>query len=105
MQQEQAEEAYGILGTVGVAVTRPFMKDPIKDGCMPALYAAVSPDVKEQHIQGQYASNPLLFTCPRLKLDQIVPPGKVSEPSTQAQDEALGEQLWTLSEKVLENKL
>ena len=31
-QQEQAEEAYGTLGKVGVGVTRPLMKDPTDSG-------------------------------------------------------------------------
>lgn len=53
-QQKQAEEAYGVAGTVAVAAARPFMKDPITDGPLPALFAATSPDVVSENITGQY---------------------------------------------------
>ncbi|RPA96058.1 NAD(P)-binding protein [Choiromyces venosus 120613-1] len=88
-QQDQAEEAYGVAGKIAVAATRPFMKDPVTEGCLPALYAATSPEIKEQRITGQY----------------IVPPGKVTDPSEQAQDIHLANNLWPLSEKLLREKL
>jgi NAD(P)-dependent dehydrogenase (short-subunit alcohol dehydrogenase family) len=88
-QQKQAEDAYGTLGTVGVAVARPFMKDPVKQGCRPALFAATSPDIPKEHIQGRY----------------IVPDRKVTEPSKQAQDEQLAGNLWKLTKEVLETKI
>lgn len=88
-QQDQAVEAYGTLGKVGVALARPFMKDPIDDGCRPALFAATSDAIEKESIQGQY----------------IVPDRKVSEPSKQAQDVQLGENLWKLTEQLLEQKL
>lgn len=53
-QQKQAEEAYGIAGTVAVAAARPFMKDPVTDGPLPALFAATSPDVVKENITGEY---------------------------------------------------
>jgi WW domain-containing oxidoreductase len=55
-QPEQAEEAYGLLGKIVAAGIRPFMKDPITEGCLPALFAATSPDVKTQGTTGQYVS-------------------------------------------------
>ena len=55
-QPKQAEDAYGLLGKAVVAVTRPFMKDPITEGCLSALFAATSPDVKTENITGQYVS-------------------------------------------------
>lgn len=55
-QQEQAVEAYGVLGKVGVALTRPFMKDPVDAGCRPALFAATSEDIVAERINGQYVS-------------------------------------------------
>jgi NAD(P)-dependent dehydrogenase (short-subunit alcohol dehydrogenase family) len=55
-QQKQAEDAYGILGKVGVAIVRPFMKDPVDQGCRPALFAATAEDVIKDAIQGQYVS-------------------------------------------------
>lgn len=53
-QQKQAEEAYGVAATVAVAAARPFMKDPITEGPLPALFAATSPDVVKENITGQY---------------------------------------------------
>ena len=55
-QQGQAVEAYGTLGKIGVAAVAPFMKDPIDEGCRPALFAATSEDVVKEKIQGQYVS-------------------------------------------------
>jgi WW domain-containing oxidoreductase len=50
-QQDQAIEAYGTAGKVGVKAVRPFMKDPVAEGCRPALFAAASPDVPKNQIQ------------------------------------------------------
>lgn len=36
---------------------------------------------------------------------QIVPDRKITDPSKQAQDEELGENLWRLSEQIIEEKL
>jgi hypothetical protein len=55
-QQEQAEEAYGVLGKAAVAVGRPFMKDPITEGCLPALYAATAGEIKTEGVTGKYVS-------------------------------------------------
>lgn len=88
-QQKQAEDAYGTVGTVLVAATRPFMSDPVKQGCRPALFAATSQDVVDQGIVGEY----------------IIPDRKVSSPSSQAQDVQLGENLWKLSVQLLKEKL
>ena len=38
-------------------------------------------------------------------LVQIVPDRKVTEPSKQARDEQLGENLWRLSEQIIQEKL
>ncbi|KAM0319486.1 hypothetical protein ACHAPQ_010288 [Fusarium lateritium] len=88
-QQEQAIDAYGTLGKVGVALVRPFMKDPLDQGCRPILFAATSDAIKDEKIDGSY----------------IVPDRKVTDPTSQALDEGLSEQLWTLTEKVLKDKL
>ncbi|KAL2054962.1 hypothetical protein ABVK25_004784 [Lepraria finkii] len=88
-QQEQAVEAYGTKGKLGVKAVRPFLKDPVDEGCRPALFAATSEDVAKEGIQGQY----------------IVPDRKVTEPSKQARGEELGENLWRLSEQILQEKL
>ena len=55
-QQEQAVEAYGALGKVMVASTRPFMKEPVQQGCRPALFAATSEEIVKDKIQGAYVS-------------------------------------------------
>lgn len=88
-QQEQAIEAYGILGKIGVKVARPFMKDPVDDGCRSMLFAATSPAVVEENIDGQY----------------IVPDRKVTDVSSQGMDEELGERLWKLSEGTFHERL
>ncbi|CAI6337259.1 unnamed protein product [Periconia digitata] len=88
-QQEQAVEAYGTLGKVGVAAVRPLMKDPVAKGCRPALFAATSEDIVKEKLQGQY----------------IVPDRKVTDPSSQAKDEKLALALWSLTKKVLEEKV
>ncbi|KAL8903518.1 MAG: hypothetical protein Q9207_003876 [Kuettlingeria erythrocarpa] len=88
-QPKQAIDAYGTMGKVGVMAVKPFMKDPVDEGCRPALFAATSEDIVKEKIQGQY----------------IVPDRKVTEPSKQAMDVELGENLWRLSEKILQDKL
>ncbi|KAA8900920.1 hypothetical protein FN846DRAFT_957665 [Sphaerosporella brunnea] len=88
-QPDQGEEAYGLLGKVIGSTVRPFMKDPIKEGCLSSLFAATSPDIKKEGITGQY----------------ITPPSKVTEPSKQAQSQELIDNLWALSEKLLKEKL
>lgn len=56
-QQEQAVEAYGTKGKIGVAAVRPFLKDPTDEGCRPILFAATSEDIMKEGIQGQYVSD------------------------------------------------
>ena len=53
-QQDQAVDAYGTKALVGVKVIRPFLKDPVDEGCRSALFAATSEDVAKEGIQGQY---------------------------------------------------
>ena len=55
-QQEQAVEAYGTAGKIGVKAVRPFMKDAVEEGCRSALFALTSEDVVKEGIQGQYVS-------------------------------------------------
>lgn len=95
-QQEQAVEAYGTLGAVGVALTRPFMKDAVQAGCRPALYAAVGEGILNGVDGGSFEGRGI-SGC------YIVPDCKVTEPSAQGQDdEGLGRELWALGEQVLE---
>jgi NAD(P)-dependent dehydrogenase (short-subunit alcohol dehydrogenase family) len=62
-QQEQAVEAYGTFGKVMVAATRPFMKEPVQQGCRPALFAATSEEIVKDKIQGAYV-------CPARDVDR-----------------------------------
>ena len=88
-QQEQAIEAYGTKGKLGVKAVRPFMKDPIDEGCRPALFAATALDVGSKPIDGEY----------------IVPDCTVTEVSKEARDEQLAERLWKLTETIVRDKL
>lgn len=88
-QQEQAVEALGMKGRVGVKAVRPFMKDPIDEGCRSALFAATADAVLEEGIDGCY----------------IVPDRKVTDVSKEGKDEALGENCWRLVESILTDKL
>ncbi|KAK5171977.1 uncharacterized protein LTR77_003614 [Saxophila tyrrhenica] len=88
-QQEQAIEAYGTKGKLGVKAVRPFMKDPIDEGCRSALFAATGTQIGSQPIDGEY----------------IVPDCKVSDVSKEAKDGQLAERLWRLTETLLKEKL
>ena len=87
-QQEQAKEAYGAIGKVGVAMVRPFLTDPVKTGCRSALFAATSPQIVSEGINGQY----------------IVPDREVKSPSKQAQSRKLEEALWELYEEIITDR-
>jgi len=88
-QQDQAVDAYGTLGKIGVKAVRPFMKDPVDEGCRPVLFAVTSEDIVKECIQGEY----------------IVPDRKVTEVSKSGKDAQLGENLWKLTEQILSDRL
>lgn len=88
-QPDQAVDAYGMMGKLGVKAVRPFMKDPVDQGCRPALFAAAGDGVVEDKIDGQY----------------IVPDRKVTEVSKKARDEELQERCWKLTMTSLREKL
>jgi len=88
-QPQQAEEAYGLLGTVGVALVRPLMKDPVAQGCRSILFASTSEEVVDKGLNGEY----------------IVPDKMVQTPNAKARDEQLGERLWKVSLEILRLKL
>ena len=88
-QPSQAIDAYGMMGKLGVKSVRPFMKDPVDEGCRSALFAATSEDVVKEMIDGQY----------------IVPDRKITDVSKKAKDEELQERCWKLTETVLREKL
>lgn len=66
-----------------------MMKDPVKQGCRPALFAATHPDIAKEQIQCGY----------------IVPDRKVTEPSDQSKSPVLGLNLWRLTKQILEQKI
>jgi len=76
------------MGKIGHELVKPLMKDPVSSGCRSALFAATSEDIISESIRGQY----------------IVPDRKVTEPSSRAQDEEMGERLWQLQETLLREK-
>ena len=88
-QQSQMEPAYGTTGKVLAKVLTSVFKDPVKEGCRPMLFATTSDAVVQEAIDGAY----------------IVPDRKVTDPSKQAQDDAMGERLWQLTQTVLREKL
>ena len=88
-QPKQAEEAYGTMGKVGVKAVRPFMKDPVDEGCRPALFAATSDDVVKEKLDGEY----------------LVPDRKVTDVAKNAKDEDLQERCLKLTETLLAEKL
>ena len=67
-QQEQAVDAYGTKGKLGVKAVKPFLKDPIDQGCRSGLFAATSEDVVKEGIQGQYVSLSLAEYCERCQI-------------------------------------
>ena len=64
------------------------MKDPVDGGCRSALFAATSEDIITDSVRGQY----------------IVPDRQVTAPSSRAQDDEMGERLWTLQDSLLKEK-
>ncbi|KAI6083098.1 NAD(P)-binding protein [Hypoxylon rubiginosum] len=88
-QPNQAVEAYGTVGNVLLKAIKPFMKDPVDEGCRPMLFAATSNAVAEEKIDGEY----------------IIPDRKISDVSAQGKDEELQERCWSLVEGVLKEKL
>ncbi|KAK3678342.1 hypothetical protein LTR78_001639 [Recurvomyces mirabilis] len=84
-QPEQAKEAYGTLGKIGVAAVRPFMKDPVSEGCRPALFATTHEDVVGENLDGAY----------------IVPDCKVTDVANNAKETGLQEQCLRLTETLL----
>jgi len=88
-QQDQAIEAYGTKGKIGVKAVQPFMKDPVDEGCRPVLFAATSEDVVKEKLDGAY----------------IVPDRKVTDVSKRSKDEALQERCLKLTETLLAERL
>jgi len=88
-QPNQAIEAYGTPAKIAVKAIKPFMKSPEEEGCRPALFAVASEAVAKETIQAAY----------------IVPDRKITEPSNQAKDEKLAQNLWKLTKEVLETKI
>ena len=78
-----------MMGKLGVKAVRPFMKEPVDQGCRSALFAVAGEDVVKDNIDGQY----------------IIPDRKVTDISKKAKDEELQERCWRLTMSVLREKL
>ncbi|RYP46218.1 hypothetical protein DL768_007537 [Monosporascus sp. mg162] len=88
-QNFQMTEAYGLPSKLGEKAIRPFMNDPVDEGCRSVLVAATSSAISEEKIDGQY----------------IVPYRKVTSPSSQTEDGGLQERCWKLVDHILTGKL
>ncbi|EED17743.1 short chain dehydrogenase/reductase family protein [Talaromyces stipitatus ATCC 10500] len=85
--QQQWKEAYpGLLGKLLTATMQAISRDP-EQGAYSALYAAVSPEVEEKGWNGHYFTDP----------------GQLGQRSKQASGPALGDSLWELSEKMIQD--
>lgn len=87
--EQQAVEAYGKMSKAGVAAIHPLMKDPVEEGCRPALYTATSRRAGEEQIDRAY----------------VVPDYKTTEPSSQAKGKELQERLCDLAVDMFEERL
>ncbi|KAJ8519574.1 hypothetical protein ONZ45_g3470 [Pleurotus djamor] len=90
-QQDQFKEAYGeVIGTALKYATIPFMKTP-DQGSASTVWAAVDPSVEaeKEKWQGAYVTNP----------------GEKSDPSSQALDDEIAENLWKLSKQLIEEQV
>ncbi|KAG8909258.1 hypothetical protein FRC00_010435 [Tulasnella sp. 408] len=91
--QDQPMEAFGYLPGLALKyLTLPFMRTP-EGGSLSTLWAAVAPDVEDQqnygNINGAY----------------ITDPGKVGGETSQADDKQLAENVWSLCENLIKEKL
>jgi len=80
--------AYGVAGKIPINTIRPFFKDAIEEGYLSALFAGMSPRIVEENIRGEY----------------ICPPDSVEDSSKRAEDEQLGQNLWTLNKRQLSQR-
>lgn len=87
--QEQPKQAFGYLPGVALKyLTLPFMRSP-EGGSLGTLWAALDPDVVDKNLNGAY----------------ITDPGKVGGETSQADDKQLGENVWSLCESLIKQKL
>lgn len=56
-QQDRAVETYGRKGKLGVQAVRPFVKDPVDQGCRSAPFAATTDDIGKRNLDGVYFSH------------------------------------------------
>ncbi|KAI0081332.1 NAD-P-binding protein [Panus rudis PR-1116 ss-1] len=103
-QQDHFKEAYGgVFGTIMKSVTVPFMRSP-EQGSLSTLWAATSDDVVKTSPNGDKG------------LDRgegaggwqgryVTDPAQEGNESSQAQDTALGDRLWNLSENIVSEQL
>ncbi|KAJ8703451.1 hypothetical protein PTI98_002072 [Pleurotus ostreatus] len=95
-QQDQFKEAYGeVIGSVLKSVTVPFMKDP-NQGSASTVWAAVSREVDGS--DGAGGRN-------KWQGSYVTDPGTKSNPTAQASNDELANNLWRLSEELIREKL
>lgn len=86
-------EAFGYLPGLALKyLTMPFMRTP-EGGSLSTLWAAVAPDVEDKEKYGD------------MNGAYITDPGKVGGETNQADDKQLAENVWTLCEKLIKEKL
>lgn len=87
--QDQIKESFGqTMGTILKWLQAPMMRTPA-EGSLATLWAAVSPEVEEKNYQGVYVSDP----------------GVVNGETAQAKDMQLAENVWKLSNDLINEKL
>jgi len=87
--QNQPQEAFGYLPGLALKYLQtPFLRTA-EGGSLGTLWAAVSPEVEQQNLQGCY----------------ITDPGKVGGETEQAKDVNLAESVWKLCHNLIEEKL
>ncbi|KAG8893482.1 hypothetical protein FRC00_010475 [Tulasnella sp. 408] len=91
--QDQPQEAFGYLPGLALKYLQmPFMRTP-EGGSLSTLWAAVAPDVEDQQKYGD------------MNGAYITDPGKVGGETSQADDRQLAENVWSLCENLIREKL
>lgn len=95
-QMKQMEEAWGVLGSVLVKTVKATVAgDPMIHGCLPVLYCLTDPNL----MRGMERGGPIYG-------QYVTPPNRVDiKEGTMAGDVDLQERLWSLSEKLLKERL
>lgn len=100
-QQDQFKEAYGPLsGRILKALTVPFMRNP-EQGSHSTVWAATSPDVDQDMEPAVVEGESKL----KWQSSYITDPKTLGAENEQVRDTQLAKNLWTLSERLITEKL